>query len=340
MSNEQHLYPDNLGTTNLSDSTSDISKQNLLCQLNHLEVIEVHGDDAESFLHGQLTNNVTALGENTLQVNGYCDPKGRLLALFLLIRLADKYLIIIDQSISANVIKRLKMFVLMAAVKFAATAQKCIGFDNDDSQKTPALLSNEKLSPKAVCLTSSGLIAARLENETARYILIGDNAQLSSAWNTLSKSSLPCDSSVWHLLNIRAGQPNVVEKTQGLFVPQMMNLELVNGLSFNKGCYPGQEVVARMHHLGKLKRRMYRLHIHCKKQPLPGDGIYSPKMDSNARQGHVESVGKVVSAAQVDANEFEALAILQIKHNDDNDLYLGDGDDTTIEILDLPYEIE
>lgn len=332
MSNEQ--YPAILDSITLSDSTGDIRGQNLLCQLSNLKVIEISGKDAKKFLHSQLTNHVEALDKNTLQLNGYCDPKGRLIALFYLIRLADKYLILIDKSIVLNVVKRLQMFVLMAAVEFKPSELQCLGFAQQLLNNTSDLITDAALSPCSITIDNNGLILARLNGKLARHLIIGDGSQLGQIWGTLSKDNLVCNDSVWHLLDITQGQPTLAEKTQGIFVPQMMNLDLVGGLSFNKGCYPGQEVVARMHHLGKLKRRMYRLHIICEKQPLAGDGIYSTETSNN------ESIGKIVSAVKIKDNEFAALAVLQIKHKEDNNLYLDDGADTTLSIIAMPYKIK
>ncbi|PCH59422.1 MAG: hypothetical protein COC05_06975 [Gammaproteobacteria bacterium] len=332
MSNEQ--YPTVLNDIKLSDSTEAILKKNLLCELGHLGIIEIHGEDSRQFLHGQFTNDVEALAEHSLQLNGYCDPKGRLIGLFYLIRLPDKYLMLIDQAIASNVLKRLQMFVLMAEVEFEISALHCIGFVQHNPKKTPDLIADAALKPLTVSTNDDSYLLTMLGGKTARYIAIGNDSQLVQVWNTLSKDNVACNNSVWRLLDIHLGIPSLIEKTQGAFIPQMANLDLVDGLSFSKGCYPGQEVVARMHHLGKVKRRMYRLHITCEEQPLAGDGIYNAENDSN------ESVGKIVSAVKIGDSEFEALAILQIKHHIDKDLYLDDGDETKLELLSLPYKIK
>lgn len=316
----------------LSNSCNKLQKKNLLCQLEQQAVIKVSGNDAGQFLHGQFTNDVEALAEHGVQLNGFCDPKGRLIALFYLIRMPDSYLIVVEQSIAADVVKRLQMFVLMADVEFATTDLACLGFAQQE-KPCPESLSSLALAPLA-SIESQGLIVARLDDKIARYLIIGDQEQLANAWQDIATESLACDESVWRLLDIQLGVPTIVEKTQGCFVPQMMNLDLINGLSFNKGCYPGQEVVARMHHLGKLKRRMYRLRILSEEQPLPGDGIYSTESATS------ESVGKIVSAVAVDDNGFEALAVLLIKHKEDPSLYLDDGADTRITLLNLPYKIK
>ncbi len=308
----------------LATSLSNLDDKNLICQLDHLSVIKISGKDASQFLHGQFTNDVESLTEQEFHLNGYCDPKGRLLALFYLIRFADHYQMIIASSIQENVLKRLKMYVLMADVEFAATRQTCNGLVCD-KQSISALFPDINMSTQQVVCIGDDFLTPLADGKRYLYISQSDNANQFELTH--------CDNSVWRLLDIQYGLPTLVEKTQGCFVPQMMNLDLVNGLSFSKGCYPGQEVVARMHHLGKLKRRMIRIAIQCEETPLSGDGIYSIGSTNN------ESVGKIVTALPTGDNQYQALAVMLIKHIGDSDLYLDDGIDTTIQFLELPYNI-
>lgn len=326
MSKAQHVV--GTGDQALSTSLDNLDNKNLFCHLDHLSVVEIGGNDATTFLHGQFTNDVENLGENEIQLNGYCDPKGRLIALFYLIRFANHYTMLIEDSILDNVVKRLQMFVLMANVEFSTSSLACFGFVHQD-KSIPAYL-NDFTSESNKVLTNEGVIAAQLPSDSSRYLLICEPAQTD---NLIEENCLRCDSSVWRLFDIKLGIPSLLEKTQGCFVPQMMNLDLVSGLSFSKGCYPGQEVVARMHHLGKLKRRMVRLGIVCEEMPLVGDGIYSTDSINN------ESVGKIISTVATANNEYDALAVLLIKHCDDPGLYLDDGTDTKITFSTLPYDI-
>ncbi len=306
-------------------SLDNLDNKNLICQLDNMSVVEVRGNDATPFLHGQFINDVENLVENQIQLNGYCDPKGRLIALFYLIRLADHYLMVIENTLQDNVVKRLKMFVLMADVEFSITSKACYGFIQQEDSTHPRLA----VEKNSVASAEEGVMVASLSADTPRYLIIQEKKQPPDIY----EGCLVCDSSVWRLFDIKSGTPSLVEKTQGCFVPQMMNLDLIDGLSFSKGCYPGQEVVARMHHLGKLKRRMTRLSIHCEEKPLPGDGIYSTDSTNN------ESVGKIVSTVTLADEEHEVLAVMLIKHCDDSDLYLDDGNDTKISFLKLPYAV-
>ena len=314
------------GAIDQSHATSldNLDNKNLICHLDNLSVVEVRGNDTTQFLHGQFINDVENLVKNQIQLNGYCDPKGRLIALFYLIRFADHYLMVIENSIQDNVIKRLKMFVLMADVEFSVASKACYGF----IQQGDLIPESLDIDGNSVLVAKDRIIAS-LSTDAPRHLIIQNKKQSTD----LFENCLVCDNSVWQLFDIKSGTPSLVEKTQGCFVPQMMNLDLINGLSFSKGCYPGQEVVARMHHLGKLKRRMTRLSIHCEEKPLPGDGIYSTDSTNN------ESVGKIVSTVTVANEEHEALAVMLIKHCDDSDLYLDDGNDTKISFLKLPYSV-
>lgn len=331
MNNEQ--YPTFSSNDKLATSRDSIENQNLLCELSHLSIIEVTGADAASFLQRQLINDVEGLTVNGIQLNGYCDAKGRLIALFYLVKLSDRYLMITSQDIAEAFAKQLALYVLMAKVEITPSSTlHCIGHAKQGKAKPPSVLG--KTTEGRVSTQADGLLVAHLGDSGARHLIIGAAEPLASLWGTLAKDSLPCHRSVWQLLDIRLGIPSLTSKTVGAFVPQMMNLDLIDGLSFTKGCYPGQEVVARMHHLGKLKRRMYRLQIRCEEQPLPGDGIYSAESDSN------ESVGKIVNTVATGKNRFDTLAVMLIKHSEESDLYLDDGNETTIEILDLPYAVQ
>jgi folate-binding protein YgfZ len=135
-------------------------------------------------------------------------------------------------------------------------------------------------------------------------------------------------------MDIRAGIPNVFEDTVEAFVPQMANLQLVGGVSFTKGCYTGQEVVARMQYLGKLKRRMYHARVDAGQPPTPGTEVFSPSSDSG------QGAGRIVDAAASPDGGYEVLAVLQISSADANDLQLGDIDGPALQLMELPYAFE
>jgi hypothetical protein len=138
----------------------------------------------------------------------------------------------------------------------------------------------------------------------------------------------------WSLMDIRAGVPNIFEDTVEAFVPQMANLQLIGGVSFTKGCYTGQEVVARMQYLGKLKRRMYRAHVDSTQAPARGAEVFSPSSESG------QGAGRIVDVAASPDGGYEVLAVIQISSAGADDLRLVDAEGPALRLLDLPYQFE
>lgn len=200
--------------------------------VNTLRILKFSGADTLSFLQGQLSNDINALS-STWHFSGYCNPKGRLLALFQVWRHNDDVYATIDSSLVEAISKRLKMYVMRSKVVI------------------------EVLSGA----TCSGLIDSSIQTDRFALSVDGDTHILEFGGRSLlidlSGSIKGIDSSNWGLASISAGEPTIDADNAELFVPQMVNLDLLNGINFKKGCYTGQEIVARMHYLGKLKQRMY-----------------------------------------------------------------------------------
>jgi folate-binding protein YgfZ len=152
-------------------------------------------------------------------------------------------------------------------------------------------------------------------------------------WQSVSNKATLSTYKTWELHDIQSGIPQVTEETSEAFIPQMVNFELIGGVNFQKGCYPGQEIVARTHYLGKPNRRMYRITIESENYPLPGTNIFSEKNGDQA-------VGKIVSA-QSSSNEIcSALAVLRTANEEDDELHLESISGPKITIHSLPYALE
>ena len=171
----------------------------------------------------------------------------------------------------------------------------------------------------------------RIPGTHPRYEFYGDPETLSKLWESFSAHTTKVGSSVWALQDIESGIPDIYATTVESFVPQMANLHAIGGVSFKKGCYPGQEVVARMQYLGKLKRRMYRAHVKTDSLPAAGDNLYSSGSD--------DSVGKVVQAQLAPKGGVELLAILKIAQAEQHSIHLEDKQGPQLELIDLPYEV-
>ena len=225
-------------------------------------LIGLNGDEAASFLHGQLTNDVEHLNQEQVRLAGYCTPKGRLLASFLMWRNATTIYLQLPRAIQPAIQKRLQMFVLRAKAKlhdasFDDANQVILGLGGKQAGAVlsawfPALPATPFSKVEHALGT---LLRVADAFGSARYEWLTSAATARDAWPQLAEKLAKGGNDAWQLSDIHAGIPQITAATQEQFVPQMVNFELLGGVNFKKGCYPGQEIVARSQYLGKLKRR-------------------------------------------------------------------------------------
>jgi hypothetical protein len=236
--------------------------------LNRYGLLAVTGLDARAFLHAQLTNDVENLAADRSVFAGWCTAKGRLLATMLVIPSPDGFLLQLARDLAPAVAKRLSMFILRSKVKISdASPLPQMGVWNVDWHGPEVSWNGADVKVRVA---------------PGRFLMIGPGV------------SGACASSedAWALEEIRAGRPLITAATQDMFVPQMVNLEKIGGVDFQKGCYPGQEIVARAQYRGEVKRRMVRL-------PAPAGSHLKPGEEFNG--------GTVVDAAGG-----EVLAVLPV----------------------------
>jgi len=293
----------------------------LLCDLSHLGLIAVSGEEAATFLQGQFTNDVRRVDETHSQLSSHCTPKGRMLASFRLLRRDDHYLIQLPRDQLEPLLKRLRMYVLRAKVSLADASDDwvCLGLAGD---RAPERLAAAALTPPAEAhgQTRLGdLTLIRLPGPSHRFQVLGPIPALTTLWDTLAAGATPVGADTWTLLDIRAGIPNLHPATREAFVPQMVNLQLIDGVSFTKGCYTGQEVVARMQYLGKLKRRLYVGEVATDQPPRPGDEVFSPISES------AQTAGTLVDVAPLGSGRFAVSLVVEIAAYEDGRVSLGPG---------------
>lgn len=222
-------------------------------RLSRYGLLSVTGDDAREFLHAQLTKDIRALAPDRAALAGWCSAKGRLLATFLVIPSAQGFLLQVARDLAAPVAKRLSMFVLRAKVKIGDESER---FAQHGLWSTDA--DAESAAPE---VSWSGEVATVRVGER-RYLQLGPAAQMAA------EASAPEEE--WTLQEIRAGRPLITAATQDQFVPQMVNLEKLGAIDWQKGCYPGQEIVARAQYRGQVKRRMVHLRVPAGTEVSPG----------------------------------------------------------------------
>jgi folate-binding protein YgfZ len=308
-----------------------------LCDLSFLGLLEVSGGDAESFLQGQLTNDLRRVLPDAHQMNSYCSPKGRMLANFRVFREdGGAYVLQMPKERVQPTLQRLGMFVLRAQVRLRDVSDDLVrvGLVGDCAPTLIAKLAPGLGTHPGAAIHAADLTILRLPGESPRFEIIGPLPSLQPFWEQWSRIAPPASSTCWEWHEIRAGIPTVFDKTAEAFVPQMANMQLVDGVSFSKGCYTGQEIVARMQYLGKLKRRMYLAHVECKTRPIPGDPLFSPSSQSG--QGD----GNIVDAQPSPGGGFDLLAVIPIDSVEANDVRVGSADGPLLQFHDLPYSFD
>jgi tRNA-modifying protein YgfZ len=302
--------------------------------LTDLGLIAFSGDDAAHFLHNQLTNDVEHLDAAHARLAGYCSPKGRLLATLLFWKSADGIMVQLPRAIQPAIQKRLQMFVLRAKVKVADAGDKvALGLSGSTAAGVlakwfPAM----PAEPYAKADADAGTLIRMADvNGTPRYQWITSAEQAQSAWPDLTAALKPAGAHAWRLSEILAGLPQITQATQEQFVPQMVNFELIGGVNFKKGCYPGQEIVARSQYLGKLKRRMMLATV-AAADVAPGTEIFSIS-------DREQPCGMVVNAEPVSPLASACLVEVKLAALDAGSVYLGTADGAPLEFMPLPYPL-
>ncbi len=303
----------------------------ILAELSHFGLIRFAGEDAQQFLNGQLSCDVNSLEPQHARYGSYSTPKGRMLATVLLWREAGGFFMQLPRSLREPIQKRLSIYVLRSKVKAedASDARVLIGVAGKDAGAILKTLFAE-LPAEPLALTSTeGASLLRLSAD--RYQIIASPERALQVREALSKNATAVEQAVWDWLDIRAGIPFITPATQEQLVPQMANLDLIGGVSFSKGCYPGQEIVARMHYLGRLKQRMYLAHIEGAESPQPGDKLYSAELGE-------QSAGIIVSAAPTPDGGSDVLAAIQIASAQGDNVHWQSLDGPRLKFGELPYK--
>ena len=287
-------------------------------ELRQYGLLQANGSDARAFLHAQLTSDIEGLAADQARYAGWCSAKGRLLASFVVVPHTDGYLLQLSRDLAPAVAKRLSMFILRAKVRIddASDAWSQFGVWGDGAEAALAELGLSSPTKELAVTRHENLLAVRVSAQ--RYLLlapVGERARIALAGAS--------DEGGWMLEEIQSGRPLITQATQDQFVPQMVNYERFGAVDFQKGCYPGQEIVARAQYRGQVKRRMVRV-----RAPLPlrpGQDLYSDDLPGQAS-------GTVVNAAGD-----EALAVVQTSTLENGVALRAESHEAPLEVLPLPY---
>ncbi|MDZ4142178.1 MAG: folate-binding protein [Methylotenera sp.] len=314
---------------NIENELLFAKKENVICDLSHLDLLEMSGEDAVSFLQGQVTNDVKLLNGNNAHYTGYCSPKGRLLALLFAYSLQGKVYLQLNHKLAEPIAKRLRMYVMRSKVIINNVSDTSvrIGLSGNDM---PELLGEYfvQIPQQAYELinTANGVLI-RLPGSTPRFEVVCETERAKEIWAALKNRCKPVGKPCWEWLEVQAGIPDIYLNTQEEFVPQMVNLDLLGVINFKKGCYTGQEIVARTHYLGKVKRRTYLAHLNTPTPPQAGNDVVNQNN---------EAVGKVVRCAPAPAGGYDMLAEIRLESIENGDLMVNG---VKVNIQQLPYSL-
>lgn len=309
------------------------ARTTVLVPLHHLGLIHADGDEARDFLHNISSNDVKQLGPGRAQHNSLNGPKGRMLANFVMWQAAGGYDLMLAAELHAATLKKLAMYVLRAKVRLSDAGSERVLLGLAGPQAA-SVIAAAGLDVPADVLTVSGEDSRVIHLDTHRFVIDCPASTAISLWQALRTAGAnAAGSPAWRWLDIQTGLPVLTAATQDEFVAQMLNFELLGGVSFKKGCFPGQEIIARTQNLGKLKKRMFRAHVAETAAAQPGADLYAPEFGT-------QSCGKIVSVTEAPTAGMDLLAVMQIAAFEAGEVHLGEPEGPRLSLSSLPYAVD
>ena len=303
----------------------------VVADLSHYGLIGFSGEEAQTFLHALITNDLRNLGGNAAVFAAHLSPKGRTLGNFLVMKRGGDLLLLLPASLREAMQKRLSMYILRSKVKSRDASGEWVrlGVSGPGSEAAVASVLGEAV-PEGIMAMAQAEHAFAIRLGDQRFDLFVTPDAASATWTALAASHRPVGAPAWDWLLVNAGIPAILPATQDLFVPQMANMEVLGGVCFTKGCYPGQEIVARSQYLGKVKRRLFLAHVTS--AASPGQELFSADLPDQAA-GHIANV------APAPGGGYDVLAVVHSSSEEAGDVRLGERDGPRLTFRALPYPV-
>lgn len=304
----------------------DFENNPCMIPLTQIGFILVAGPDAQTFLQGQLTCQFSQQDDHQVKLGAHCTPKGKIQNLYRIVpgnlmtsSEEPAYLLMCHQSLLSSGFAQLKKYALFSKVTLTDVSETVAAFSlyGDLNIGKLGLPDLEKLTCTSLSSEKSALMA-RLRSHKSRMMIIASTESAISLWESFASQFMILPPVLWDLLEIRSGIPCLYPQTQGFFFPHYLNLPTLEAVSFEKGCYIGQEVIARMQFRGKVKKHMHRFMIPSNENnPNPGDEVISVHENNRA------PVGTIVRAAPTTGGFFELLVVMDDEAQNDHNLRLS-----------------
>lgn len=308
----------------------------VLCPLDNWDLISVVGEDRITFLQGQLTCDLTNLKPGQQTLAAQCSPQGKAWSIFRVIVLSDRVLLTQPKSVTAKQLPELQKYANFSKVEIKKeTEYQLVGLAG--YQSAAYIAKNWDISAihdQSRLLEDEKGVIIKQPYPSLRYLMVIKKEQAKSLIEDLQDQASVYDDSLWNAMNIASGIGFVEQETSGLFIPQMLNLQALDGISFSKGCYIGQEPIARAKYRGSNKRAMFILTGRATEAPKAGQTVKVSLNDNWKR------VGTVISGCQYGDGHIEILAVLP-KESNSEDLYqVAEIQDSTLHCAPLPYTVD
>jgi len=321
-----------------------IQKHNIICDLSHFGVVKVSGTDAEKFLQGQLSCHLKEITAEESRLGAYCNPKGRIIANFRVTKHEDNYYLHLPRELTTSLIQHLKKYAIFSKVKLTDVSDHEIRFgvagatvDQCLQTQLPSLSHTENKVEH-----HKGITLIHLPGPQTRYQVCGESQLMQTLWQSLTQAksplqAIPVGEHAWRQLNIESGIATISAASSEKFTPHDVNLQLINAVSFDKGCFVGQEVITRMHYRAKLKKHAYRIQLATDTPPPPGTPIFA-----DTEQKRV--IGNIINSSHYintrdETLQCQAFALLNDNSVDNDSLVIEGIGKVTFSLLPLPYEI-
>ena len=308
----------------------------VLCPLNSWDLISVTGEDRLAFLQGQLTCDLTNLKPGQQTLAAQCNPQGKVWSIFRVVILNDRILLTQPKSVTAKQLPELQKYATFSKVEIKKETEYQL-FGLAGCKSAAYIAKNFDISAthdESSLLDDDQGVIIKQPYPSLRYLTVVKNQQAMRLTEDLKDQASVYDDSLWHAMNIASGVAFIEQETSGLFIPQMLNLQALNGISFTKGCYIGQETVARAKYRGANKRALFILTGRATAAPKAGQTV-QVLLNNNWKR-----VGTIVSGCQYGDGHIEVLAVLPKDSDSQNVYQIKELESSTLYYAPLPYEIE
>ncbi|MFQ5660851.1 MAG: YgfZ/GcvT domain-containing protein [Gammaproteobacteria bacterium] len=317
------------------DETRAAVLRNFITDLSSLAIVVISGANAEVFLQGQFTSDIRKLHDACFQFSAWCNPKGRVIANFIIFRLNNRYFLLLPDELKQSFIKKLQMYVLRADVSIDDRGNELIrmGILARDRQRLQVAGLGDVIRKHSMkIIRHHELNVIPLHGEGIRMIVVGPEQPMRQLWQTLTQDFVPVGSRYWQLQDVLSGFAWINKHSSESLLPQSLNLDCLDGVSFDKGCYTGQEIVGRLHYRGRLKQRLFLASLPPDTPADTGTRLYMQKFD--------HPIGTIVNAAIHPEKGLQVLAVVDIDKAGSNRAHLGNVDGPVLDFEPLPYPVE